>query len=64
MVAVKKNLKSHLARSSSADNRLQLFVGQISTTCSNATEVAQWATPSCYLPQTAMDNGIRDDRSN
>ena len=28
-----------------------------STTCSNATEVAQWATPSCSRPQPATDNG-------
>ena len=28
------------------------------------TEVAQWGTPSCSQPQSAMDNGIRDGRSN
>ena len=28
------------------------------------TEVAQWGTPSCSRPQPAMDNGIRDSRSN
>ena len=28
------------------------------------TEVVQWGTPSCSLPQPAMDNGVRDRRSN
>ena len=28
------------------------------------TEVAQWGAPSCSQPQPAMDNGIRDGRSN
>ena len=35
---------------------------QLSTTCSNYTEVAQWGTPSCSRPQPAMDNGARDCR--
>ena len=33
-------------------------------TCSNATEVAQWATPSCSRPQLATDDGIRYGRLN
>ena len=37
---------------------------QLSTTCSNFTEVVQWGAPSCSQPQPAMDNGIRDGRSN
>ena len=28
------------------------------------TEVAQWGAPSCSQPQPAMDNGVRDGRSN
>ena len=28
------------------------------------TEIAQWGTPSCSRPQPAMDNGVRDGRSN
>ena len=28
------------------------------------TEVAQWGTPICSRPQPAMDNGVRDCRSN
>ena len=38
--------------------------GKLSTTCSNAIEVTQWATPSCSRPQPATDNGVRDGRSN
>ena len=35
--------------------------GQLSTTtCSNATVVAQRATPSRSRPQLAMENGVRD----
>ena len=37
--------------------------GQFSTTCSNAIEVAQWATPSCIWLQPPTDDGIRDGRS-
>ena len=29
-----------------------------------STEVAEWGTPSCSRPQLAMDNGVRDGRSN
>ena len=32
-----------MARSHTQENRLPLFVGQLSTTLSNATEVGQWA---------------------
>ena len=28
------------------------------------TEVAKWGTPSCSRPQPAIDNGVRDGRSN
>ena len=28
------------------------------------TEVAQWGTPCCSLPQPATDNGVRNGRSN
>ena len=38
--------------------------GQLSTTCSNATEVAQWAVPSFNRLQSATDNGVRDGWSN
>ena len=37
---------------------------QLSNTCSNATEVAQWAAPSCSWPKPATGNGVRDGRSN
>ena len=37
---------------------------QLSTTCSNFTEGAQWGAPSCSQPQPATDNGVRDGRSN
>ena len=47
-------------------NLLTLNVGSIilSTTSSNATEIAQWADPSCSLPQPAANNGVRDSKSN
>ena len=38
--------------------------GQLSTTCSNATEIAQWAAPSYSRPQPAIVNDVRDARSN
>ena len=38
--------------------------GQLSTNCSNATEVAQWGASSCIPPQPATYNGVRDGRSN
>ena len=40
------------------------FWGQLSTTCSNVTQAAQWAASSCSRPQPATDNGVRDGRSN
>ena len=30
------------------------------SSCSNATDVAQWAIPGCSQPKPATDNGIRD----
>ena len=38
--------------------------GQISTTFSNATEVAKLATLSCSWPQPLTDNDVRDGRYN
>ena len=38
--------------------------GHLSTTCIIATEVAQWATPSCSRLQAATDNGVRGGRYN
>ena len=38
--------------------------GQLSTSCSNATEVAQWGIPSCSRPQPATGNDVWDGRSN
>ena len=38
--------------------------GQLSTTSSNATEVAQWGALSYSRPLPATDNGVRDGRSN
>ena len=38
--------------------------GQLSTTCSNVTQVAQWAVPSCSRPQLTTENGVRNVRSN
>ena len=37
---------------------------KLSTTCSNGTEVANWATPSCSRPQPATDNSASNCRSN
>ena len=54
-----KKVKSSLAKSPQRRNES----GQLSTTCSNATEVAKWATPSCSRPHRATDNGIRYGRS-
>ena len=39
-------------------NLLPEFVGSISITCSNVTEVAQWATPSCSRPQPATNRAL------
>ena len=60
----KKNVKSHLAGVTQRRIDYHWLWGPMSTTCSNATEVAQWATPSCSRPQPATDNGVRDGRSN
>ena len=38
--------------------------GKLSTTFSNAAEVAQWATSSCSRPPPATANSVRDGRSN
>ena len=40
--------------------------GELWTTCSNVTEVAPWAAPSCCRPQPAPapNNYVRDGRSN
>ena len=38
--------------------------GQLSTTCTNATEVGQLAAPSCGRPLLATDNGVKNIGSN
>ena len=52
-----------MARSPPEKNYHWLW-GKLSTTFSNVTDVAQWATPSYSQPQPATDNGVRDGRSN
>ena len=61
---LKKRLS--LLRPGTAQCRIYYYrmCGQLSTTCSNAIEVAQWGDPSCSLPLSATDNGFRDGRSN
>ena len=49
-----------MATSSPAENLLPVSWGQLSSSCSNATEVAQLAAPSCSRPQPAADNGVRE----
>ena len=49
---------------SSMEYLLPLFVESISTTCDNATEVAQLAAKSCSRPNPATGNGVREARSN
>ena len=50
-----------IARILPVDNLYYHFsFGQLSTTCSNASEVAEWVAPSCSGPQPATDNGERD----
>ena len=56
----KVNVKYSLARSPQG----RIESGQLSNTCSDATEVTQWATPSYSRPQPATDNGVRAGRSN
>ena len=53
-----------MSRSPPVEKLLPQFVGQLSTNCSDATEVAQWGAPSCSRAQLAVDNGVRDFRSN
>ena len=53
-----------MAKSLPVEYLLPQNVVQLSTTCSNFTEVAQWAAPSCSQPQPATNNGVRDGRSN
>ena len=57
-------VKSSMARSFPVENLLPQIVVNLSTTCSNAVEVAQWGAPRCSRPQPATDNGVRDGRSN
>ena len=57
-------VKSSVARSHQWRIYYHSLWGQLSTTCSNATEVAQWAAPSSSQSQRATDNGVRDGRSN
>ena len=47
-----------MAWSSLVENLYYCLLRHISTTCSNATEVTQWAAPSFNLPQPATDNGV------
>ena len=55
---------SFMARSPQWSIYYHSLYGQLSTTCSNAIEVAQWVAPSCSWPQPAMDIGVRDGSSN
>ena len=52
-------VRSSMTRSIPVKNRLyHSSWGQSSTTCSNCTEIAEWAAPSCSQPQPAMDNFV------
>ena len=42
------------------ENLLPVSGRQLSTTCSNATDVAKRAAPSCNRLQPALDNGVSD----
>ena len=53
-----------MARSLPVENLLPQNVGSIINYLQQCTEAAQWETPSCSQPQSAMDNGVRDGRSN
>ena len=53
-----------MARSILLENLPPSLLAKLSTTCSNATEVAWWGALVCRLPQPAIDNGVRDGRSN
>ena len=57
-------VESSISRSPSVENLLPLFVGLISSTCRNATEVAKSTTPSCSRPQASTGKGVREGRSN
>ena len=52
-----------MARSLTVEIYYHIMWSQLSTTCSNATEVAQWKAPSWSGPKPAMDNGATDGRS-
>ena len=41
---------------------MHILWGQLSTTCSTAIEVTQWAAPGCSRPQPAMDSTWRQRR--
>ena len=53
-----------MARSPQEKNLLPQIGGALSTTFSNSTEVAQWVTPRCSLPQPPTDDGVRNGRFN
>ena len=54
-----------MARSFRMENRLPLFVGSIMHQLLTVMYCSSpWAAPSCSRPQSAMDNGVRDCRSN
>ena len=59
---VKVEVKSTIANS--VESPTIWLYGQLSTACSNATEVTHWATPSCSRPWLATYNGVREDRFN
>ena len=59
-----KKVKSSMARSLPVENLLPQNVGSIINYLQLYTEVAKWGAPSCSQPQSATDNGVRDDRSN
>ena len=53
-------MKSAMARRPHSGESTNGLHSQLSTTCSNETEVVQLAAPSCSRPQPATDNGVRD----
>ena len=53
-----------MAKSLPVENLLPQNVGSIINYLQSFTEVAQWGAPSCCQPQPALDNGVRDGRSN
>ena len=62
MVRVKKSKVSFRKESLRGESTTTVCV--VKYHCSNATEVAQYATPSCSRPQPATHNGVRDGTSN